>query len=319
MTAAVQRTPVTIPTAGGIENYIAGVLNDLDITTGTYADAHTYYGGDASQFVITFSHAHLFGSVTDFITFQIILKADGNIFIQYNDAESSIPVPTSITNSCAVGIENIDGTKGILYRRNGNFGSMFGSPLVVQFKPPVSVPVVLVNFSAQRNNTVNKLNWSTSQEINSRYFGVERSNNGRDFTSIAQVAAAGNSSSVRNYSFTDNAPAKGINYYRIRMVDLDNFTKYSAIKNIRNEGTANVEIYPNPVKSMMGIDITSDNNDIGNISITDVSGKTVFTKIISITTGLNTISINMDQFSGGAYIVKVKLSNDLIIKKLNKL
>ncbi len=318
ITAAVQKTPVTIPTAGGINNYIAAMLADLDITTGTYPDAHTYYDGDATQFVITFLHAHLKGS-PDFISFQIILKADGNIYIQYNDAETTSPVPSAVTNKCSIGIENATGTEGIQYRLNGNFGSMFGSPLVVRFRPPFSVPVILLGFSAQRNNRINKITWSTSQEINLRQFVIERSNDGSRFVPIGQVAAAGNSNNTRAYLFTDNAPVKGINYYRLKMVDADNISRYSLVRNIRNEGIADVAVYPNPVTDLLTISITADNQGTANITITDNSGRLVYSKTSAIIGGGNTISINTTHLSHGTYIAKIQLSGDVILKKLTKL
>ena len=319
LSAAVTATPASIPLAGGIQNYIAGALTDLDVTTSTYADAHTYYGGNSTQFVITFNHAHLFGSANDFITFQIILKSDGNIFVQYNDAKTASPLPTNLLNNCTVGIENSTGTQGVLYRRNGNGGSMFGSPLALQYRPETTTPVTLLNFTVQRVKKINKISWSTSQEINSKIFIIERSNNGRNFSAIGQIAATGNSYTTINYSFTDNAPAKGINYYRLKQVDIDNTAKYSAIRNVRNEGTADIAVYPNPVKDIIKIDISSDKADKVSISITDMSGKLVYSKSsIDITEGMNNPGINASSLKAGTYIIKIQLSDDVVVKKFNK-
>ena len=320
LSKAVTRTAAAIPVAGGIENYIAGALANLDMTNATYSDAHTYYGGNATQFVITFNHAHLFGSANDFITFQIILKSDGNIFVQYNDAATASPLPTNLLNACTVGIENSNGTQGILYRRNGNGGPMFGSPLALQYRPETTTPVTLLNFSVQRIKKINKISWSTSQEINSKIFIIERSNNGSNFSAIGQIAATGNSNTTINYSFTDNAPAKGINYYRLKQVDIDNTVKYSPIRNVRNEGTADIAVYPNPVKDIIKIDITSDKADKASISITDISGKLVYSKTsIDITQGLNNPVINSSNLKAGTYIIKIQLSDDVVVKKFNKL
>ncbi len=320
LSGTVTRTPVAIPVTGGIENYIAGELTNLDMTTATYADAHTYYGGNTTQFVITFRHAHLFGSAADFISFQIILKSDGNIFAQYNDAETSSPLPTNLLSACTLGIENANGSVGIQYRRNGNGGPMFGSPLVLQYRPEITTPVTLLNFTVQRIKKINKISWNTSQEINSKSFVIERSNDGRSFSTIGQVAAIGNSNSTLQYSFTDNAPSKGINYYRLKQLDFDNTAKYSAVRNVRNEGTVDITIYPNPVKDILKVDITSDKTDKANISITDISGKLVYSKnSFDITEGLNNPGINTSDLKAGTYIIKIQLSDDVVVKKFNKL
>ena len=247
------------------------------------------------------------------------MKSDGNIFVQYNDAETASPLPTNLLNNCTVGIENSTGTQGILYRRNRNGGSMFGSPLALQYRPETTTPVTLLNFTVQRVKKINKISWSTSQEINSKIFIIERSNNGRNFSAIAQVAASGNSNTIMNYSFTDNAPAKGINYYRLKQVDIDNTAKYSAIRHVRNEGTADIAVYPNPVKDIIKIDISSDKADKASISITDMSGKLVYSKTsVDITEGMNNPGINASSLKAGTYIIKIQLSDDVVVKKFDK-
>ncbi len=134
-------TALNIPAAGGLDNYIAGAMTDLDLDQVKYTDAQVHYGVNPSnpaEFVITFWHAHKFYGIApttpEYITFQIILK--NNKFypfgIQFNDTETSTPIPTSITNLCTVGAESATGTNGILYRRFGSRGAMFGSPLAFE-------------------------------------------------------------------------------------------------------------------------------------------------------------------------------------------
>lgn len=318
LNATAQKTPVSIPVAGGIENYIAALLTDLDVTPGTYADAHVYHGGDATQYIITFLHAHLKNSAS-YISFQIILKPDGNIFVQYNDAETTSPVPSSILNFCSAGIEGTSGTEGILYRLNGSFGPLFGSPLAVQFRPPATTPVTLLNFSAQRSYRSNKLIWATSQEFNSSYFIIERSKDGLNFLEIGKITAAGNSNSERSYSFNDNTPAVGLNYYRLRMVDIDNNIKYGPVKSVRNEGIADVTVYPNPFKNTVSLVITADKRTQGSITITDYSGRQLHSKQTLINEGSNTFTIPAASLAAGTYFVKVQLSDDVVIRKINKL
>ena len=318
ITAAQQRTPVTIPLAGGIDNYIAGMLNDFDNTTSSFPDAHTYYGGDATQFVITFFHAHLVSSPGDYITFQIILKPDGNIFIQYNDAETSVPLPLTITNSCSVGIENATGSQGILYRLNANFGPVFGSPLALQFKPPTVVPVSLISFNATKLNKTNRLIWTTSQEINSSYFAIEKSSDGRIFSETGRVLAVGNSSNNSNYSFIDNTPFRGINYYRLRLVEMNNSSRFSEIKSVNNKGENEVTVFPNPVRDAMTVNFAADKAGKCEISISDLSGKIIYTTTRDIREGANNIKINTSSLPNGAFVLKIFSAEEVIIKKITK-
>jgi hypothetical protein len=181
------------------------------------------------------------------------------------------------------------------------------------------IPVTLSNFTVQRlSGRSNKVTWTTSQEINSSHFVIEHSTDGRNFAALTQVNAAGNSNTPREYVFTDNNPVRGINYYRLRMVDRDNSTKYSPIRSVRNEGTADITVYPNPVKDLMKLEINADKADRGQIIITDINGKMVFSRAITIVQGNNILPIDIGNMSNGAYIIKVQLTDDVVIRKFSK-
>jgi TolB protein len=124
---------VTIPSPDPPDNFIAGCAMDLDLRTSVYPDAHVYYALQGNHYVVTYLHAHAKGSATDYITFQIILYPTGDIKIQYNNLESTIPLPNSIGNDALVGIEGVYGVEGLMYRNNGAGGPLFGSPLAVAF------------------------------------------------------------------------------------------------------------------------------------------------------------------------------------------
>ncbi|RQW01715.1 MAG: T9SS C-terminal target domain-containing protein [Calditrichaeota bacterium] len=114
-------------------NMLAACAMNLDAENSTHPDAHIYYGGDNSHFVVTYWHTYDHGSSTDYITFQIILYSNGNIKYQYNNLESTDPFPDTIHNDALVGIENYFGSQGISYRNNGAGGPLFGSPLALMF------------------------------------------------------------------------------------------------------------------------------------------------------------------------------------------
>src|SRR5690606_19785098 len=60
-------------------------------------------------------------------------------------------------------------------------------------------------------------------------FEVQRSENGSTFIAIGSVPAAGSSAIPIDYSFTDDDPAQGTNYYRLRQIDLDGTYTYSPL------------------------------------------------------------------------------------------
>lgn len=182
----------------------------------------------------------------------------------------------------------------------------------------ITLPVSLTTFTARRNNGTNQLNWSTQQELNAKYFVVERGSDGRNFTSIGEVAATGNSNTVHDYSFTDLNPGKGDNYYRLRTIDKDNSSKLSDTRRIRNIGIADVRIYPNPAPDNLNLAINADKASIGQLSITDISGKIIYTRSVNLPAGNTILTIPTNNIAAGTYLMKIQLNDDIILKKFNK-
>ncbi|HEY4337952.1 MAG TPA: discoidin domain-containing protein, partial [Puia sp.] len=97
------------------------------------------------------------------------------------------------------------------------------------------LPIGLSSFTGKRTGSSVVLQWTTQTEQNAANFVVERSVDGTHFASIATVRAEGNSNTPQDYTATDERPAKGINYYRLRMVDLDGRFSYSPVILVRSD------------------------------------------------------------------------------------
>jgi Secretion system C-terminal sorting domain len=181
------------------------------------------------------------------------------------------------------------------------------------------LPVNLIGFTAQKRGSVNVITWQTAQELNTNRFVIERSNDGINFNAIGQINSTGNSTTAKNYSFIDNVPARGINYYRLKVIDNDNSNKTSTIKNVRNEGATDVTVYPNPVKNTMQLKVNSDKNDKALVTLIDLNGKTLLTTTFTVTNGTNILDVQTNTLKSGTYIIKIQLNDEIIIKKFNKL
>ncbi len=190
---------------------------------------------------------------------------------------------------------------------------------IVILKTGTSLPVTLTNFTAVRNGSVNNISWTTTEELNTSRFVIERSNDGQTYNAIGQVSAAGNSNTEHSYHFTDASPAAGTNYYRIKIVDRDDNTKLSDVKSVRNTGKANFTLYPNPVTDVVKVDMNAVKADKGAITITDINGSLLYKSQINIVTGNNKFNINISNFERGTYLIKVQLSDDIIVNKVTKM
>jgi hypothetical protein len=180
------------------------------------------------------------------------------------------------------------------------------------------LPISIVHFSATRNGRSNLLKWTTAQETNANEFVVESSRDGVRFSRLGSVAASGTRASEQHYSFTDLAPASGINYYRLQMKERNAEIKYSPIRSVRNAGTADVALFPNPAKDQVQLLINSDVKDRASVQVLDMNGKLIYQQNTLINTGMNNLRLNIDKFAPGTYVLKLHLNNDSIVRKFNK-
>ena len=119
-------------------------------------------------------------------------------------------------------------SKNFIQSSLGIYKGGIGDGWASSYLPQGPLPVTFLSFNAKKlTETAAVLNWKTSQEQNSSYFQVERSNDALHYFNIGRVAASGNSTTAIDYYFTDTKPAAGINYYRLKQVDIDGKFEYS--------------------------------------------------------------------------------------------
>ena len=149
--------------------------------------------------------------------------------------------------------------------------------------------------------------WVTANEVNVSHFNIQRSVNGKEFTSIGKVNA--NNKALNNYQFIDELKTKDqypkTLYYQLEIVDKDGSKTYSTIQQITiKPQTPNIVIYPNPATATVSIQCA----DAKEILIIDYLGKTI--KHFNHSTEHQTI--NTKQLTQGVYIVKAIMNNGAI-------
>jgi len=100
-------------------------------------------------------------------------------------------------------------------------------------RPCGPVPVTWLGFSGRKEGATVWLQWQTANEINHDYFIIERSADGFFFQPIGRVEGTGTTTSQQSYGYRDLNPWTGINYYRLKQVDLDGQFSYSTVVRVR--------------------------------------------------------------------------------------
>ena len=175
----------------------------------------------------------------------------------------------------------------------------------------IPLPVKLSSFTAEKRGRDGKLSWTTSSEINTREFMVERSVDGRSFTSIGSVAANGNTNALSVYSLTDQQPNAGRNYYRLQMIDVDGRATQSSIVRLDFDKAFTVSFSPNPVKDILTIRVAN-LTSAATLEIIDMNGKKVQTKQL-----VNPVSsISTSGFGKGYYLVRITSNGHHFLDKI---
>ena len=151
------------------------------------------------------------------------------------------------------------------------------------------LPVKLMEFKAIEKAGSVSLLWKTSSEINSSHFMIEHSTNGISYTDIGRVAATTNPTGG-NYEYKDAHPAQGVNYYRLRMVDLDASYAYSNVINVdlKSMDQKSISIATaSYINSNLNINVYARNPKQVSFSLTDALGKILYHSNISLQKGPN--------------------------------
>jgi hypothetical protein len=175
------------------------------------------------------------------------------------------------------------------------------------------LPIELPSFTGDCSGGTRVLNWSTATESNNAYFTIEYSTDGVSWQAAGTVAGAGNSSTMRNYSFTDGALRPGTVYYRLRQTDLDGKSSYSSIISVGNcivPGTDKLNIYPNPSPGQLILSFDGDKSKVQSIEVYDVLGERIYYS------GGWQSSLDLSDKPSGTYFVHFITDGRTVIKEV---
>jgi hypothetical protein len=161
------------------------------------------------------------------------------------------------------------------------------------------LPLQLLTFKAAPGNNMVKLEWSTTSEINTKEFVIERSADKTSFVPIGAVSAAGNSIAARTYSAIDSSPLPGLSFYRLKMIDIDGHFTYSPIAVINVTKSKTIIVFPNPVRDELNINLGT--RKANSFVLMDAGGQIIRRGLISS----QTFQIGFSNIEAGTYILKL--------------
>ena len=228
-----------------------------------------------------------FGTSSQFV--NISFPTTGNYFKYVSSFSGSETI--NVTNSFVWGFNLNPGDYAVFTSKDINASAL---------------PVSWLGFTANKgvNNTVN-LVWKVSNQVNNNRFEIERSSNGTSFSTIGTIAS--NNTATTNtiqYAYADlSAPAATI-YYRIKQIDNDGKFSYSSVVKLGASVESNLWKVNNTPTSI----IVNTRTDFSNVSftLTDVSGKILFTKASKNAVSGEMFTIPTQQLSKGVYVLNIQ-------------
>ena len=170
------------------------------------------------------------------------------------------------------------------------------------------LPIKLSGFTVSREDKRVKLEWKTASEQNNARFEIQRSSDGKTWSTISSIKGQGTTTASNTYKVYDDSPLSGINYYVIKQYDVDGHSYLSDVKFVRMADIKSIiSVSPNPSRS--GINFSILNRGASNVEaiVTTMNGNTIHREIFNNVQPNSINKLNLKQQPApGVYILKLK-------------
>lgn len=199
-----------------------------------------------------------------------------------------------------------------------NGSTLFGRALTRQGAVNLSssynqLPVNLLYFTSDCEKNKVRLSWSTASEMNNDYFTVERVFNDDNWQVAGIVKGEINSSTIKEYSFTDYVSSGRVAYYRLKQTDRDgNYTYFNSIAacgRILENNT--LVVSPNPANGIFQLTFDKELSSIQSIEVYNLSGLLIYK------TQKDFSAINLSDKVNGVYLLHIQSADGSIIRKIH--
>lgn len=166
-------------------------------------------------------------------------------------------------------------------------------------------------------NHTAQLDWTVNEAASGDRFAVEKSIDGRNFHTIAELGAG----TGKQYSYADAAASAAVNHYRLRLYSngAETLSRTIALHNGQMHHIA-AAIIPNPAQGRAQLRITSAEAGDAHIRISDLTGRAVQGRVATLGGGTDIIDLDLSELAPGQYVVTIETAaGDRQVLRLSKL
>ena len=181
------------------------------------------------------------------------------------------------------------------------------------------LPVHFFSLNAVSVNNSVSISWKTANESPNSNYIIEQSTDGVNFSEIGNTKSTGS----KSYTFIDNSPTSGENYYRIRVIDNLGNIFYSSVVKLSISATSRITInvFPNPVFNFLSLSFTNFSQGGYQINLVNVNGRVVKCAKVNIQSTSATTNLQVGDLPAGSYFLRIMdskgaaVANKIIVKQ----
>lgn len=183
---------------------------------------------------------------------------------------------------------------------------------------PVNVSLVLpgnITFSASKlNNSSAELVWSSTNELNTLKYIVQRSADGINFENLYEINPG---ASYGSYKFIDTKPYKPETFYRVVSKNNNTSDQFTNTAMLTFKQISTIAISPNPASNYVYVDVASVSGGEASISVIDMKGQVIHVQKQLLFSGNNKVNLSgIEKLNNGLYRVVVQLNSEILTTSL---
>ncbi len=181
-----------------------------------------------------------------------------------------------------------------------------GGPGCAVLIAPLSLDWLYFRGKAENNTTV--IEWSTTKEVNNKFFTLEKSVDGQTFEVVTTLNAAPAGYSTNKYSYTDRSPYMQ-GFYRISQTDQDGSRNYYTTIQVKMNKNYDVRTVQFARDGQVYVQVSGATVGNGVISLYSIEGKKIAAHPVVFTNESATYKIAQPQ-QAGMYFLNVESNGE---------
>lgn len=182
---------------------------------------------------------------------------------------------------------------------------------VGSFAGVLPLPLTLIAFDAIPEEDFVLVKWVTEEELDTDFFTIEKTRDGRDFSFVGETLAAGYTEpgEQAHYELIDEEPFNGTSFYRLKTTDFDGAISLSHLVEVQfSDATAwDFTLYPNPNTGRhFSVEPTGlEDDETLQLQIIDANGRVLRTEKIRNASNIPHRFDLRDRLPAGSYLIRV--------------